>query len=153
MSVQIVIGSRSDIEVANRAKKVLSDLGIEHRMSIASAHRTPDIVETLAKSGDIQIFIAIAGLAAALPGAIAAHTSKPVIGVPVSGKVSIDSMLSMVQMPKGLPVATVGLDSGENAAILAAEILALNDPKIGEALKSYREEMRKRIIRDNEELE
>jgi len=153
MSVQIVIGSRSDIEVANRTKKVLSDLGIEHRMSIASAHRTPDIVETLAKSEEIQIFIAIAGLAAALPGAIAAHTSKPVIGVPVSGKISLDSMLSMVQMPKGLPVATVGLDSGENAAILAAEILALNDPKIGEALKSYREEMRKRIIQDNEELE
>lgn len=152
MSVQIVIGSRSDIEVANRAKKVLSDLGIEHRMSIASAHRTPDIVETLAKSEEIQIFIAIAGLAAALPGAIAAHTSKPVIGVPVSGKISLDSMLSMVQMPKGLPVATVGLDSGENAAILAAEILALNDPKIREALKSYREKMRQKIIKDNEEL-
>jgi 5-(carboxyamino)imidazole ribonucleotide mutase len=152
MSVQIVIGSRSDIEVANRTKKVLSDLGIEHRMSIASAHRTPDIVETLAKSEEIQIFIAIAGLAAALPGAIAAHTSKPVIGVPVSGKISLDSMLSMVQMPKGLPVATVGLDSGENAAILAAEILALNDPKIQRALKSYREKMRQKIIQDNEEL-
>lgn len=152
MSVQIVIGSRSDIEVANRTKKVLSDLGIEHRMSIASAHRTPDIVEKLARSEEIQVFIAIAGLAAALPGAIAAHTSKPVIGVPVSGKISLDSMLSMVQMPKGLPVATVGLDSGENAAILAAEILALNDAKIRDALRSYREDMRKKVIQDNEEL-
>jgi len=153
MSVQIVIGSKSDIEVANRAKKVLRDLGIEHRMSIASAHRTPDMVETLAKSEEIQIFIAIAGLSAALPGAIASHTSRPVIGVPVSGKISIDSMLSMVQIPKGLPVATVALDSGENGAILAAEILALNDPEIRGSLNAYRLKMRKKIIQDNEELE
>jgi 5-(carboxyamino)imidazole ribonucleotide mutase len=153
MVVQIVIGSKADLEVAKKASEVLKKLGIEHRISIASAHRTPDLVASLAEAEDVEIFIAIAGLAAALPGAIAAHTTKPVIGVPVSGKVNLDSMLSMLQMPKGMPVATVGLDSGENAALLAAEILALSDPKIADALREYRHQMRQKILQDNEEIE
>jgi 5-(carboxyamino)imidazole ribonucleotide mutase len=153
MVVQIVIGSKSDLAIAKKASDVLKKLGIEHRTSIASAHRTPDLVTSLAESEDVQVFIAIAGLAAALPGAIASHTTRPVIGVPVSGTVSLDSMLSMVQMPKGMPVATVGLDSGENAALLAGEILALSDQKIADALREYRHDMRQKVINDNQELE
>jgi len=153
MVVQIVIGSKSDIAVAKKASEVLKKLGIEHRTSIASAHRTPDLVKSLAEAKDVEIFIAIAGLAAALPGAIASHTTRPVIGVPVSGAVQLDSVLSMLQMPRGMPVATVGPDSGENAALLASEILALGDQKIADALREYRHEMRQKIMHDNQELE
>jgi len=153
MVVQIVIGSKSDIAIAKKASDVLKKLRIEHRTSIASAHRTPDLVASLAVAKDVDVFIAIAGLAAALPGAIASHTTRPVIGVPVSGGVQLDSILSMVQMPKGMPVATVGLDSGDNAALLAAEILAIGDQKIADALRDYRHEMRQKIVQDNEELE
>jgi len=153
MVVQIVIGSKSDIAIAKKASEVLKKLGIAHRTSIASAHRTPDLVASLAEAEDVQVFIAVAGLAAALPGTIASHTTRPVIGVPVSGAVPLDSMLSMAQMPKGMPVATVGLDSGENAALLAGEILALGDPKIADALREYRHDMRQKVINDNQELE
>lgn len=152
MTVQIVVGSKSDMAVANKAIDVLNMLGIAHRVCIASAHRTPDMVEKLAGSKDIAVFIAIAGLSAALPGSLAAHTMKPVIGVPVSGKVSLDSILSMVQMPKGVPVATVGLDSGENAALLAAEILALSDEKVADSLRKHRSDMYEKILQDNQEL-
>jgi 5-(carboxyamino)imidazole ribonucleotide mutase len=153
MVVQIVVGSKSDIPIAERAANTLKSMNIEHKISVASAHRTPQLVETLAKSDETDLFIAIAGLSAALPGVIAAHTMKPVIGVPVSGKISLDSILSMVQMPRGLPVATVGLDSGENAALLAAEILALSDDKIRKAIVEYRESMREKVMSDNRELE
>jgi len=152
MRVQIVVGSESDLEIAKRAANVLTDLGIEHQISIASAHRTPDLVESLAKSEEIYLFIAIAGLSAALPGAIASHTTRPVIGVPVSGTISMDSIFSMVQMPRGIPVATVGLDSGENAALLAGEILSLSHPEIGEALTRYRQKLREKVIQNNDEL-
>lgn len=152
MVVQIILGSKSDLEIAKKATSVLKKLGIEYKINVASAHRTPEMVEKLAKNDDIKVFIAIAGLSAALPGTIASHTTKPVIGVPVSGKVSIDSILSMVQMPKGVPVATVGLDSGENAALLAAEMLALSDKKVLQALKKHKNEMRKTVGRDDEEL-
>lgn len=152
MVVQIVIGSKNDIEIAKRASEMLKKLGIEHRTSIASAHRTPELVSALAEAEDVEIFIAIAGLAAALPGAISSHTTKPVIGVPVSGKVNFDSVFSMVQMPKGMPVATVGLDNGENAALLAAEILALHDMKIADSLREYRHQLRQRVMAENEEI-
>ena len=153
MVIQIVVGSKSDIGIAKKASEVLKRLGIEHRTSIASAHRTPDLVASLTEARDVEVFIAIAGLAAALPGAIASHTTCPVIGVPVSGTVQLDSVLSMVQMPRGMPVATVGLDSGENAALLAGEILAISDQRIADALREYRHEMRQKIMQDNEELE
>ncbi len=152
MRVQIVVGSESDLEIAKKAANVLNDLGIEHQISIASAHRTPDLVESLAKSEEIDLFIAIAGLSAALPGAIASHTTRPVIGVPVSGTISMDSIFSMVQMPRGIPVATVGLDSGENAALLAGEILSLSHPEISEALARYRQKLREKVIQNNDEL-
>lgn len=152
MRVQIVVGSESDLEIAKKAANVLNDLGIEYQISIASAHRTPDLVESLAKSEEIDLFIAIAGLSAALPGAIASHTTRPVIGVPVSGTISMDSIFSMVQMPRGIPVATVGLDSGENAALLAGEILSLSHPEISEALARYRQKLREKVIQNNDEL-
>jgi len=152
MVVQIILASKSDLEIAKRATSVLKKFGIEYKVNVASAHRTPDMVEKLSKNDDVKIFIAIAGLAAALPGVIAAHTTKPVIGVPVSGKVSLDSILSMMQMPKGVPVATVGLDSGENAAILAAEMLAMTDEKVLRSLQKYRAEMRASVGKDDEEL-
>lgn len=152
MVVQIILGSKNDLEIAKKATSVLKKLGIEYNVNVASAHRTPEMVEKLSKSDETKVFIAIAGLAAALPGVVAAHTTRPVIGVPVSGKVSLDSILSMVQMPKGVPVGTVGLDSGENAAILAAEILALSDDKVLRSLEKYRREMRESVRKDDEEL-
>jgi len=99
------------------------------------------------------VFIAIAGLSAALPGVIAARTIKPVIGVPVSGAVNLDSILSVVQMPPGVPVAGVGLDRGDNAALLAAEIIALKDEKVREALVKHRQRMKDKIVEDSKEVE
>ncbi len=153
MSVQIVLGSKSDMKVAEKAIDVLKELGIKYRLSIASAHRTPDIVDKLVAESDAEIFIAIAGLSAALPGVIAARTIKPVIGVPVSGTVNLDSILSVVQMPPGIPVAGVGLDRGENAALLAAQMLALKDKAIAKALEAYRKKLRDKVIQDSKEVE
>jgi 5-(carboxyamino)imidazole ribonucleotide mutase len=153
MSVQIVLGSKSDMKVAEKAIDVLKELGIRYRLKVASAHRTPDIVDKLVKEADAEVFIAIAGLSAALPGVIAARTMKPVIGVPVSGTVNLDAILSVVQMPPGIPVAGVGLDRGENAAILAAQILALKDERIGKALVRYRKKLRAKVLQDSKEVE
>ncbi len=153
MSVQIVLGSKSDMKVAEKAVAVLKELGIPYRLSIASAHRTPDLVEKLVHEADAEVFIAIAGLSAALPGVIASRTAKPVIGVPVSGALNLDAILSVVQMPPGIPVAGVGLDRGENAAILAAQMLALKDPKVGKALAAYRQKLREKVMQDSKEVE
>ncbi len=153
MSVQIVLGSKSDMKVAERAVSVLKELGIPYRLSVASAHRTPELVERLVSEADAEVFIAIAGLSAALPGVIASRTVKPVIGVPVSGALNLDAILSVVQMPPGIPVAGVGLDRGDNAAILAAQILALKDPKVGKALAEYRQRLRDKVIQDSKEVE
>ena len=145
MNVTIVMGSTSDKLVAKKTEDVLDALGVQHDTVVASAHRTPDKVESIA-NGDADVFIAIAGLAAALPGSLAAHTIKPVIGVPVSGKVNFDAILSIVQMPPGIPVAAVGLDRGDNAALLAAEILAVHDKEIAKRLEDYRRTMRKKYV-------
>jgi 5-(carboxyamino)imidazole ribonucleotide mutase len=153
MSVQIVLGSKSDMKVAERAVSILKELGIPYRLSVASAHRTPELVERLVGEADAEVFIAIAGLSAALPGVIASRTSKPVIGVPVSGALNLDAILSVVQMPPGIPVAGVGLDRGDNAAILAAQILALKDPKVGKALAEYRQRLKDKVIQDSKEVE
>ena len=141
MDVHVLIGSSSDMPVAERASEILKNFNVAHEIVVVSAHRNPDKLITLVKSSDAKVFIAIAGLSAALPGAVAAQTTRPVVGVPVSGKVNLDSILSIVQMPKGIPVAAVGLDRGDNAALLAVEILALGDPKLTEALAEYREKM------------
>ncbi|UCE92060.1 MAG: 5-(carboxyamino)imidazole ribonucleotide mutase [Methanobacteriota archaeon] len=153
MSVQIVLGSKSDLKVAEKATEVLKELGVEYRISVASAHRTPELVDKLVREADAEVFIAIAGLSAALPGVVAARTSRPVIGVPVSGALNLDAILSVVQMPSGIPVAAVGLDRGENAAILAAQILALKDDRVREALEAHRTKLKEKVARDSQEVD
>jgi len=153
MSVQIVLGSKSDMKVAEKAIEVLKELGVRYRLAVASAHRTPELVDKLVGEADAEVFIAIAGLSAALPGVIAARTMKPVIGVPVSGTVNLDSILSVVQMPPGIPVAGVGLDRGDNAALLAAEILALKDQKVADALALHRKKLKDKVALDSKEVE
>ena len=146
MKVHLIMGSRSDQKVADKAVEMLEKFGVDYRVDVASAHRTPDRLKEIVEKSDADVFIGIAGLSAALPGAIAAHTTKPVIGVPVSGKVNLDAILSIVQMPPGIPVAAVGLDRGENAALLAVEILSLKYGELEDKLKEYREEMRRKAI-------
>jgi 5-(carboxyamino)imidazole ribonucleotide mutase len=122
--VAILSGSASDAAIVEEAAEVLRNLGITYERKIISAHREPDILDEYLRASDCRVFIAIAGLSAALPGVIASKTRCPVIGVPVSGKLmGLDALLSIVQMPKGVPVACVGIDNGANAAYLAARIL------------------------------
>lgn len=150
--VTIILGSKSDMLVAEKAMKVLDEFEIDYDLHIASAHRTPEVVKKIIEESTAEVFIAIAGLSAALPGVIAANTLKPVIGVPVSGKLNLDSILSIIQMPPGVPVAAVGLDNGTNAALLAAQILALSDPDISVKIYKYRTIAREKIIRDSQVL-
>ncbi|GBC71613.1 N5-carboxyaminoimidazole ribonucleotide mutase [Candidatus Calditenuaceae archaeon HR02] len=141
--VAIVAGSRSDEKLVNEAREVLESLGINNEVAFISAHRDPERLREYVLRTDADIFIAIAGLAAHLPGVIASTTIKPVIGVPVSAKLGgLDSLLSIVQMPYGVPVATVGIDNAKNAAILAAEVLALKYEEIRERLSNLRESLR-----------
>ena len=135
--VCIVMGSKSDEAIAGKATQVLEEMGIEYELHVASAHRDPQAVERILRDSTASVFIGIAGLAAHLPGFMASRTGKPVIGVPVSGKLGgLDALLSIVQMPKGVPVATVGIDRGDNAAILAARILALSDTGLESRMES-----------------
>lgn len=150
--VSIILGSKSDMPVAEKAITILKKFNIEYDIAVASAHRTPVRVEELVTGSKSDVFIAIAGLSAALPGSIAALTVKPVIGVPVSGALNLDAILSIVQLPPGIPVAAVGLDRGDNAAILAAEILAVTDATVREALLSYRQEQAAKVIADSEKV-
>ncbi|MFA6489897.1 MAG: 5-(carboxyamino)imidazole ribonucleotide mutase [Candidatus Micrarchaeia archaeon] len=136
VDVLVLLGSESDMPVANKAIDALKELGISHELKVASAHRQPDILDKIIKSSDAKVFIGIAGLSAALPGVIASKTKKPVIGVPVNVKLDgLDALLSTMQLPPGVPVATVGIDNGKNAALLAARILAISDSKLAERLK------------------
>lgn len=150
--VLIVLGSKSDAEVGKQASSFLDQFGVGYEMVVASAHRTPDLLRDLIRNTTAKVIIAIAGLSAALPGTIAAHTTKPVIGVPVSGKLNLDAVLSVSQMPPGVPVAAVGLDRGENAAILAVEILAVGDERLVEKLKEHREALKKWVLEDSRTL-
>jgi len=141
--VAIVMGSESDRPVMQQAAEVLEALGIEHEMHVMSAHRTPQKVASFARSAatrGLKVIIAGAGKAAHLAGAIAANTALPVIGVPLSSKDlgGLDALLSTVQMPTGVPVATVAIDGAKNAALLAAQMLALKDRAVARALVSYR---------------
>ena len=141
------MGSDSDMKVMSKAADMLEKLGIEYEMTIISAHREPDVFFEYAKSAeekDFKVIIAGAGMAAHLPGMCAALFPMPVIGVPMSGKNldGMDALCSIVQMPPGIPVATVAIDGGMNAAILAAKILAVSDPAILQKLKDYSEEMK-----------
>ena len=146
MKIQIIMGSKSDMPVAEKAKKILDEFKLDYSIKVASAHRTPDVLKEIVEKSDANVFIGIAGLAAALPGSIAAHTTKPVIGVPVSGKVNLDAILSIIQMPPGIPVAAVGLDRGDNAALLAIEILSVKDEKIKNKMEEYRVKMREKAL-------
>ncbi len=152
VDVVIVMGSASDEPVAEKAVEVLKEAGVDYDVRVASAHRTPDKVRGLVREyePDVGVYIAIAGLAAHLPGVIAAETTKPVIAVPVSAKMEgMDALLSSVQMPPGVPVAVVGVDRGENAAYLALEILALRDEDLRRYLESKRSEMRDSVDADD----
>lgn len=153
MSVHIVIGSASDKAIAERCVSILRRFGIKYKISVCSAHRTPERLTEIVSASDAEVFIAIAGLSAALPGSIASITHRPVIGVPVSSKLNLDSILSIVQMPTGVPVACVGLDSGENAAILAAEIIALRDQNVASALRKLKDERKIKVIEDDKKIE
>ena len=124
VDVAVILGSASDRPIADKAIDVLANNHISYDLQVLSAHRNPDELDAYVKGSDAKVFITIAGLAAALPGVVAARTKKPVIGVPVSSKLGgLDALLSIVQMPKGVPVACVGIDNGENAAHLAIRIL------------------------------
>ncbi|UCE73581.1 MAG: 5-(carboxyamino)imidazole ribonucleotide mutase [Methanomassiliicoccales archaeon] len=152
MDVMIILGSETDMEVAEKAMSVFDLLGVDYEINIASAHRTPERVKKLVKDSKAKIFIAIAGLSAALPGVIASYTLKPVIGVPVSGKLNIDAVFSILQMPPGVPVGAVGLDNGQNAALFAAEILAIKNKKIDRKLMEYRKRMKDKVIADSKKI-
>jgi len=154
--VMIILGSASDFKIAEKATVILEKLGIYYDLRVASAHRTHEkvkkIVLNAAKNG-VEVFIGIAGLSAHLPGIIAGITHKPVIGVPVDVKVAgLDALFASVQMPLGAPVATVGIDRGENAALLAAQIIGIDDADIRERLSSFRREFYSKIAEDEEKL-
>ncbi len=137
--VVVIAGSKSDAELMTKVENSLKEFGVSYKCYVASAHRDPEGLRDIVKNSDAKVFIGIAGLSAALPGAIASHTTRPVIGVPKDVKLSgLDSLLSMMQMPPGVPVATVGVDSAKNAALLAVEILALGNERLRKALKEYR---------------
>ena len=150
--VLILMGSKNDMPVAERGIPLLKRFGIDTEVVVASAHRTPKRVEEFVTKSDADVFIAIAGMSAALPGVVAALTTKPVIGVPVSGAVNLDAILSVIQMPPGIPVAAVGLDRGDNAAILAAELIGMADPSMRTKLAGYRKELEVNLIADSESV-
>ena len=144
--IRIILGSKSDVEQCEVMQQMLKDFGVDYDFHISSAHRNPEKTAQLAKNAEaegVQVIIAAAGMAAHLPGVIASHTILPVIGVPlVSGNLGgIDALLSIVQMPTGVPVATVAIGGVKNAALLAIQILALNNPELKEKLRIYRNQL------------
>ncbi len=156
--VSVIMGSDSDKAIYSEVSSVLMKFDISFEARIISAHRTPDILAEyvrMAVNSGVRIFIAIAGMAAALPGAIASYTTHPVIGVPVASSspvLGFDSLLSMLQMPPGVPVATVTINGGRNAALLAAEILAISDPSIEIKLIAYKKEMANGVVQKDRQL-
>ena len=150
------MGSTSDLPVMEKAAKFLDEMSIPFEMNAFSAHRTPQEVEVFARSAEergLKVIIAGAGMAAALPGVVAASTTLPVIGVPIKGMLDgLDAMLSIIQMPPGIPVATVGVNGAQNAAILAAEMLALSDETLAKKLCDYKQGLKEKIVKANEEL-
>ncbi|MCI5839389.1 MAG: 5-(carboxyamino)imidazole ribonucleotide mutase [Peptoniphilaceae bacterium] len=147
--ISIVMGSASDQKIADKITSKLDEFQVEYELRIISAHRAIDVLIDYVKNSESDVFISIAGMAAHLGGVIAAITTKPVIGVPASSANldGLDSLLSTVQMPKGVPVATVAIDGGENAAILACEILALKDEQLKEKLEQFRKEQKEKSVK------
>jgi 5-(carboxyamino)imidazole ribonucleotide mutase len=154
--VSIIMGSTSDLPVMEKACQLLNDMQVPFEVNALSAHRTPAAVETFAsnaKQRGIRVIIAAAGMAAALPGVIAAQTTLPVIGVPIKGMLDgLDALLSIVQMPPGIPVATTGVNGAQNAAILACQILALSDADLAQRLNDYKEGLKAKIEKANKDL-
>lgn len=154
--VSIIMGSTSDLPVMEKAAKLLDELHVPFEMNALSAHRTPEAVEEFAKNAKdrgIRVIIAAAGMAAHLPGVIAASTTLPVIGVPIKSSLEgMDALLAIVQMPPGIPVATVGINGALNAAILAVQILSLADKELNANFANYKDNLKKKIVKANEEL-
>ncbi|HIP17123.1 MAG TPA: 5-(carboxyamino)imidazole ribonucleotide mutase [Methanothermococcus okinawensis] len=149
----IIMGSESDLKIAEKGTSILKDFGVDFEVRVASAHRTPDLVEEIVKNSDAKVFIAIAGLAAHLPGVVASLTTKPVIAVPVESKLDgMDALLSCVQMPPGIPTATVGVDRGDNAALLALEILAISNEELSKKLDEFRKKQRENVIESDKRV-
>jgi 5-(carboxyamino)imidazole ribonucleotide mutase len=154
--VSIIMGSTSDLPVMEKAAEILNNFRIPFEMNALSAHRTPEEVEKFAKNAEargIKVIIAAAGMAAHLPGVIAAMTPLPVIGVPIKATLEgLDSIFSILQMPPGIPVATVGVNAAQNAGILAAQIIATGDKALMTEVVKYKESLKKKIVQANEEL-
>jgi len=157
MKVGIVMGSDSDLPVMKDAAEILEKFGVNYEIDIISAHRTPDLAMEYGRSAEergIEVIIAGAGGAAHLPGVLAALTTLPVIGVPIMSQAlkGLDSLLSIVQMPAGIPVATVAINNAKNAALLAVQILAIKYPELREKLKAFREKMKEEVIQKGKKL-
>jgi 5-(carboxyamino)imidazole ribonucleotide mutase len=154
--VSIIMGSTSDLPVMEKTAEILNDFRIPFEMNALSAHRTPEEVEKFAKnaaSRGIKVIIAAAGMAAHLPGVIASMTPLPVIGVPIKASLEgLDSIFSILQMPPGIPVATVGVNAAQNAGLLAAQIIATGDDIVLKEVIKYKESLKKKIVQANEEL-
>ncbi|MDR0371477.1 MAG: 5-(carboxyamino)imidazole ribonucleotide mutase [Prevotellaceae bacterium] len=154
--VSIIMGSVSDWSVMEKAADLLNQFGVPFELNALSAHRTPNEVETFAnnaKKRGIEVIVAAAGMAAHLPGVVASMTTLPVIGVPISASLEgMDALLAIVQMPAGIPVATVGINASLNAAILAVQILANSDEKLQQKLTDYKENLKKKIVDANNKL-
>jgi len=154
--VSIIMGSTSDYSVMEAAAKILDEFEIPFEINALSAHRTPEAVESFAKGAKargIQVIIAAAGMAAHLPGVIAAMTTLPVIGVPINATLSgIDSLLAIVQMPPGIPVATVGVNGSQNAGILAVQMMALGNTELSVKLETFKETLKTKIEKANKDL-
>jgi len=155
--VSIIMGSTSDLPVMEKACQFFEEMEIPFEVNALSAHRTPQEVSDFARGAQgrgIRVIIAGAGMAAALPGVIAAETALPVIGVPIKGSVleGLDATFAIMQMPPGIPVATVAINGAQNAAILATQILALSDEALMKKFKAYKEGLKKKIVKANEEL-
>jgi 5-(carboxyamino)imidazole ribonucleotide mutase len=154
--VSIIMGSTSDLPVMEKACKLLDEMQVPFEVNALSAHRTPDAVEQFARTAKergLKVIIAGAGMAAALPGVIAASTPLPVIGVPIKGMLDgLDALLSIIQMPPGIPVATVGVNASQNAALLAVQMLALSDEALAQRLSDYKSGLKAKIEKANKDL-
>jgi 5-(carboxyamino)imidazole ribonucleotide mutase len=154
--VSIIVGSTSDLPVMEKAAALLNDLHVPFEMNALSAHRTPEAVRNFAENAHkrgIKVIIAAAGMAAHLPGVIAASTLVPVIGVPIKSSIEgIDALLAIVQMPPGIPVATVGINAALNAAILSVQILSVADKELEKRFAAYKEGLKEKIVKANEQL-
>lgn len=154
--VSIIMGSTSDLPVMEKAAALLNDMQVPFEMNALSAHRTPEVVEAFAKGAaqrGIRVIIAAAGMAAHLPGVIAASTTVPVIGVPIKSTLEgMDALLAIVQMPPGIPVATVGINAAQNAGILAVQMIALSDAELASRFAAFKEGLKRKIEKANEEL-